>query len=145
MRQANIDDVGGILQLIEPLESEGILVRRGRERLEMEIHHFLIMEYDGRIIGCAALYPFEAEKTAELACVAIHTDYRGNGRGDRLFQFCEEQTKAKCFKSLFVLTTHTAHWFIERGFVEQDVASLPAERQKLYNLQRRSKVFVKML
>ncbi|MEQ1602925.1 MAG: amino-acid N-acetyltransferase [Methylophilaceae bacterium] len=145
IRQADIDDVGAVLQLIEPLEGEGILVRRGRERLEMEIHHFFVMEYDGRIIGCAALYPFEAEKTAELACVAIHPEYRGNGRGDRLFHYCEEQSQAQGFKSLFVLTTHTAHWFIERGFIEQDVASLPAERQKLYNLQRRSKVFTKKI
>lgn len=145
MRQAEIDDVGALLQLIEPLEAEGILVRRGRERLEMEIEQFYVMEHDGRVIGCAALYPFAEEKTAEFACLAIHPSYRGGGRGDRLFHYCEEQAKEQGFKTIFCLTTRTEHWFLERGFVEKTVSDLPTEKQKIYNLQRRSKVFVKKL
>lgn len=145
MRQAEIGDVGALLQLIEPLEAEGILVRRGRERLEMEIEQFYVMEHDGRVIGCAALYPFSEEKTAEFACLAIHPSYRGGGRGDRLFHFCEEQAKDHGFKTIFCLTTRTEHWFLERGFIEKTVSDLPTEKQKIYNLQRRSKVFVKKL
>ncbi|MFM8758606.1 MAG: amino-acid N-acetyltransferase, partial [Methylophilaceae bacterium] len=145
MRQANIDDVGSLLKLIEPLEAEGILVRRGRERLEMEINQFYVMEHDGRVIGCAALYPFASEKMVEFACLAIHPSYRGGGRGDRLFHFCEDQAKHMGFNTMFCLTTRTEHWFLERGFKQRDVESLPAEKQKLYNLQRRSKVFVKAL
>lgn len=145
MRQANIDDVGAILKLIEPLEEEGILVRRGRERLEMEINHFYVMEHDNRIIGCAALYPFAAEKTAEFACLAIDTAYRGGGRGDKLFNYCQAQAKERGCKSLFCLTTHTEHWFLERGFTEQNVESLPIEKRQLYNFQRKSKVFSKLL
>ena len=145
MRQAEIGDVGALLQLIEPLEAEGVLVRRGRERLEMEIDQFYIMEHDGRVIGCAALYPFIEEKTAEFACLAIHPSYRGGGRGDRLFHFCEEQAREQSLKSIFCLTTRTEHWFLERGFLERSVSDLPAEKQKIYNLQRRSKVFVKKL
>ena len=145
MRQAEIGDVGALLQLIEPLEAEGILVRRGRERLEMEIEQFYVMEHDGRVIGCAALYPFAQEKMAEFACLAIHPAYRGGGRGDRLFHYCEEQAKELGFKTIFCLTTRTEHWFLERGFIEKTVTDLPAEKQKIYNLQRRSKVFVKKL
>lgn len=143
MRQAEIGDVGGILQLIEPLEAEGVLVKRGRELIEMEISQFYVMEHDGRIIGCAALYPFPKEKTAEFACLAISPAYRGGGRGDRLFHYCEEQAREQGFNTIFCLTTRTEHWFLERGFVEIDVASLPMEKQQLYNLQRRSKVFRK--
>ncbi len=145
MRQANIDDVGGILKLIEPLENEGILVRRGRERIEMEIDHFYVMEHDNRTIGCAALYPFAAERMAEFACLAIDTAYRGNGRGDRLFNYCQAQAKQNGFKKLFCLTTRTEHWFLERGFIEQAIEKLPQEKQKLYNFQRKSKAFVKSL
>jgi len=145
MRQAEIDDVGALLQLIEPLEAEGILVRRGRERLEMEIEQFYVMEHDGRVIGCAALYPFAQEKMAEFACLAIHPAYRGGGRGDRLFHYCEEQAKVAGFETIFCLTTRTEHWFLERGFIEKTVTDLPTEKQKIYNLQRRSKVFVKKL
>lgn len=150
MRQANIDDVGGILKLIEPLENEGVLVRRGRERIEMEIEHFYVMEHDNRTIGCAALYPFTDDakpnnNAAEFACLAIDAAYRGYGRGDKLFNHCQNQAKELGFKQLFCLTTRTEHWFIERGFTEQKIDSLPAEKQKLYNFQRNSKVFVKTL
>ncbi len=155
MRQANIDDVGGILKLIEPLENEGILVRRGRERIEMEINHFYVMEHDSRLIGCAALYPFEQENfgqetfgqeaMAEFACLAIDQQYRGSGRGDKLFNFCQLRAKELGFKKLFCLTTRTEHWFIERGFIEQPIENLPQQKQALYNFQRKSKVFVKTL
>jgi amino-acid N-acetyltransferase len=103
------------------------------------------MEHDGRIIGCAALYPFAKERMAELACMAIHPSFRGGGRGERLLRYCEEEAHKLRIKKLFVLTTHTAHWFVERGFLEADVESLPKARQQLYNYQRRSKVFVKRL
>lgn len=145
MRQAEIGDVGGILQLIEPLEAEGILVRRGRERLEMEISHFFVMEHDGIIIGCAALYPFPDDRKAELACMAVHRSFRRGGRGDRLLKYSEEQAKERGIESLFVLTTRTEHWFLERGFVETDISALPPAKQQLYNYQRRSKVFVKKI
>ena len=145
MRQANIDDVGGILKLIEPLENEGILVRRGRERIEMEINHFYVMEHDNRAIGCAALYPFPDEKMAEFACLAIDPQYRGGGRGDKLFNFCQTQARKLGFNQLFCLTTRTEHWFLERGFIEESIDELPQEKQALYNFQRKSKVFVKPL
>lgn len=145
MRQANIDDVGGILKLIEPLENEGILVRRGRERIEMEINHFYVMEHDNRTIGCAALYPFKDEKMAEFACLAIDPQYRGGGRGDKLFNYCQAQAKKSGFTQLFCLTTRTEHWFLERGFIEKSIDFLPAEKKQMYNVQRKSKVFIKPL
>lgn len=145
MRQANIDDVGGILKLIEPLENEGILVRRGRERIEMEINHFYVMEHDNRTIGCAALYPFMPEKMAEFACLAIDPQYRGGGRGDKLFNYCQAQAKKIGYRQLFCLTTRTEHWFLERGFLEKSVEDLPAEKKQMYNFQRKSKVFIKPL
>ena len=145
MRQANIEDVGGILSLIEPLEEARVLVRRSRELLEMEIERFYILEHDGIIIGCAALYPFPEEKAGELACLAVHADYRDAGRGAALLEFVEAAARKKKLKRLFVLTTQTAHWFVERGYAEADVAELPRQKQVLYNYQRKSKVFVKRI
>ena len=145
LRDATIDDVGGILQLLQPLEAEGILVRRSRELLEREIDRFVVMEHDHRIIGCAALYPFPDEKTAELACLAIQPSYRRHGYGDALLKHISTEARAMGLRKLIVLTTRTAHWFVERGFTETDVAELPAQKKVLYNYQRRSKVFVKSL
>ncbi len=145
LRPATIDDIGGMLVLIQPLEDDGTLVRRSRERLEVEIERFIVIERDGTIIGCAALYPFAEERLGELACVAVHPAYRNGGRADALLRFIERQARALGLQRLFVLTTRTAHWFRERGFEPAEVADLPMQKQTLYNWQRRSKVFIKPL
>ena len=145
LRKARIEDVGGILQLIEPLEAGGILVRRNRELLEIEIDRFTVLEHDGVILGCAALYPFPEENACELACLAIHPDYRNFGHGNRLLKHIENKTISQGIHTLFALTTHATHWFIEHGFNEATPAELPKTKQNLYNFQRRSKVLIKHL
>lgn len=145
IRQADIKDIGAILQLIEPLENTGILVRRGRELLEMEIERFTVIEHDNIIIACAALYPFPDEKACELACVAVHPAYRKAGVGRILIDHLEEQARKQGYQHIFVLTTRTAHWFVERGFSETTPDQLPQSKKHLYNYQRRSKVFVKSI
>jgi amino-acid N-acetyltransferase len=144
-RVANIDDVGGILELIEPLEQDGILLKRSRELLETEIGQFRLLERDGRIIACAALYPFPEDGCGEVACIVSHPDYRGGRRGQRLLQALEQEARRQGLDRVFVLTTQTAHWFIEQGFVESSRDDLPGHKQSLYNLQRNSKVFFKSL
>ena len=144
-RTARIDDVGGILELIEPMEAAGALVKRSRELLEQEIRRFSVIERDGAVIACAALYPFPKEHMAELACVAVHPDYRGDGRGDTLLAHLEEISRSMEIDRLFVLSTRTAHWFRERGFQVAPVDQLPKRRRDLYNWRRGSKVFVKPL
>ena len=143
LRPATIDDVGGILDLIRPLEEEGILVRRSRELLETEINKFHVMEKDGTIIACAALYPYG--EMAELSCVATHPEYRNGGRAAQLLQQVEKKALKQKIKQLFLLTTQTAHWFIEQGFVQGKLDDLPVQRQLLYNYQRNSKIFIKSL
>lgn len=147
LREATHLDVVGILALIAPLEADGTLVRRSRERLEMEITRFSVLDLDGVIVGCAALYPFTADKgeprSAELACLAVMPEYRRCGYGDQLRTHLETRAKKMKLERLFVLTTRTGHWFIERGYSEASIDVLPAAKRELYNYQRRSKVFVK--
>jgi amino-acid N-acetyltransferase len=145
LRHASIDDIGGIMELISPLESGGVLVKRSREQLELDINNFTVIERDGMVIACAAIFTFAKEEAAELACLAVHKDYQAQGRGDDLLQHIEWQAKKKHMKKLFTLTTQTMHWFIERGFVECDADDLPIEKQALYNYQRNSKVLCKQL
>ncbi|MFZ5523246.1 MAG: amino-acid N-acetyltransferase [Pseudomonadota bacterium] len=145
LRDATIKEVGGILKLLRPLEEEGILVRRNRELLEQEIDRFVVLEHDHRIVGCAALYPFPDEAAAELAALAVEVQSRDRGYGEAILNHMISVAKSQGTKKLFVLTTRTAHWFIERGFVESDVSALPAQKKSLYNYQRKSKVFVRKL
>ncbi len=144
-RQARLDDIGAILELITPLEVEDILVRRSREKLEMEIEHFTVVERDGAILACAALYPYIKEKISELACLAVHPDYRTQGRGNALLSYIEKQSKQLGIKRLFVLSTRASHWFREHGFRLDSLDRLPVKRQALYNYQRKAKVFIKEL
>ncbi len=145
IRQARVDDVGGILELIEPLEQEGVLVRRSREHLETRVAEFTVIERDGAIIASAALSPHRESAMGELACFAIHADYRNSGRGDALLRHVERNARRRGLEALFVLTTRTAHWFQERGFRAGALTELPMARRELYNLKRNSKVFIKTL
>ena len=145
LRPARIDDVAGILALLRPLEESGALVRRSRERLETEIDRFFLMERDGMVIACAAIYCYPADGMGELACVAVHPEYRNRGRGDRLLERMQAIARARGIDRLFVLTTQTAHWFRERGFEPSRLSDLPMEKQALYNYRRNSKVFIKTL
>lgn len=142
---ATVDDIGGILALIQPLEERGILVRRPRELLELEIHHFIVMKRDNQVIGCAALYPFTDDQVAELACLAIHPEYQKSGRGDALLTYIENKAKTLGMKRLLVLTTHAIQWFQERGFQAVNVDDLPGQRRVYYNDQRNSRTLMKTL
>ncbi len=144
-RQATIEDVAGILELISPLKKADVLVRRSREHIEMEIARFTVVERDGMIIACAALNPFPESKMAELACLAVHPDYQGAARGNTLLQFVEGLAQEKAITQLFVLSTKTSHWFLERGFKKSDAKALPMKKRALYNYRRNSKVFIKGL
>ncbi|HRA92270.1 MAG TPA: amino-acid N-acetyltransferase, partial [Acinetobacter sp.] len=144
VRTANIHDVGGLMNLLRPLEQEGILVYRSREVLEREIEQFAVIERDGMILACAALYPISND-TAEIACVAVDASYRKSNRGSQILQFLESKAKQQGIQQLFVLTTRTAHWFLEHGFSPASVDDLPNARQALYNYQRNSLVFTKSL
>ncbi|EHZ8782370.1 amino-acid N-acetyltransferase [Escherichia coli] len=142
IRRATINDIGGILELIRPLEQQGILVRRSREQLEMEIDKFTIIQRDNTTIACAALYPFPEEKIGEMACVAVHPDYRSSSRGEVLLERIAAQAKQSGLSKLFVLTTRSIHWFQERGFTPVDIDLLPECKKQLYNYQRKSKVLM---
>jgi len=144
IREAKPDDIAALIALIEPMELEGILVHRPRELLEREIDRFSIMLHDGIIVGCAALYPHNEEE-AELACLAVNPDHREWGYGEQLMQRIVRRAKKAGVKRLFVLTTRTEHWFVERGFKLGTVDDLPAAKKEMYNYQRRSKVLFKTL
>lgn len=145
VRAAAQSDVGGILALIEPLEEQGILVRRSREMLENDIDRFTVIERDGMVLASAALYEYPDEAIAELACLVVHPDYRTSGRGDQLLHYLERECSAHGLEALFVLTTQTSHWFRERGFESCELTDLPETRRPHYDQGRRSKILLKRL
>ena len=145
IRSATLNDIGGILELIKPLEQQGILAKRSREKIEMEIADYIIIERDGLVIGCTALHPNQADQYGCIACLAVHPDYRGSARGDRLINYVHSKAKQLALKHLFVLSTQTMHWFIERGYLSSNINNLPEALKLNYNPQRNSKILVKTI
>lgn len=144
-RTATADDLGGVLALIEPLAEAGILVARSREQIELDIGHYVVLERDGLITACCSLMPYAEEGVGELACVAVHPDYRGQDRAERLLVEVERRARAAGLARIFVLTTKTPHWFVEHGFAPADLDALPLAKRALYNYQRNSAVLIKTL
>ena len=145
LREATVDDVGGILQLIEPFERDGTLVRRERTEIERDIANYTVISHDGVIFGCAALYAYPESRTGEMAALTVSPAVQGEGDGERILKRVEQRAKAQGLDSIFVLTTRTMHWFIKRGFAPVDPDWLPEARKRKYNWDRRSQVLVKKL
>ena len=145
LREATSDDIGGVLQLIEPFEQDGTLVKRDRTEIERDIGHYTVIEHDGVIFGCAALYPYPESRSGEMAALTVSPQVQSQGDGERMLKRIEQRARAAGMDSIFVLTTRTMHWFIKRGFVQVDPDWLPEARKRKYNWDRRSQVLVKKL
>ena len=137
LREAAADDIGGILQLIEPFEQDGTLVKRDRTEIERDIGHYTVIEHDGVIFGCAALYPYPEARTGEMAALTVLPHVQGQGDGERMLKRIEQRARAAGLESIFVLTTRTRHWFEKRGFQLVDPDSLPEARKRKHNWDRR--------
>ncbi|MBS3953744.1 MAG: amino-acid N-acetyltransferase [Methylomicrobium sp.] len=145
IRTAELDDIGGIMELIKPLEQQGLLVKRSREKLEMEISDYIIIERDGLIIGCTALHALTDSGNGVIACLAIHPDYQRASRASHLLDYIYDKAKQSDISKLYVLSTQTVHWFIERGFKPVSIELLPEPLKSSYNPQRNSKVLCKTI
>jgi amino-acid N-acetyltransferase len=145
LREATSDDVGGILTLIEPFEKDGTLVKRSRTEIERDIGNYTILEHDGVIFACAALYPYPEAKTAEMAALTVSPEVQGQGDGEKVLKRIEQRARSMGLDSIFVLTTRTMHWFLKRGFKNVDPDWLPEARKRKYNWDRKSQVLVKKL
>jgi len=145
LREATVDDVGGILQLIEPFEKDGSLVKRSRTEIERDVGLYSVIEHDGVIFACAALYPYPEARTGEMAALTVSPQVQGEGDGERVLKRIEQRAKAAGLASIFVLTTRATHWFLKRGFELIDAERLPEARKRKYNWDRKSQVLMKKL
>lgn len=145
-RVAELSDVNGVMDIIEPLQSEGILRYRSRTALERCIGEFVVFERDGMIIACMSLSVLPDDPTwAELGCVAVHKDYRKLGKGNVMLKYTELMAYDMGVRNLIILSTQSFDWFMERGFTEVPVDDLPASKRLNYDETRKSKIFHKPL
>lgn len=144
-RTAKVTDLSGIKQIIQPLVESGALVRRTDEELLKALDSFYVVEREGQIIACAALFPFFKEKCGEVAAIGVSPECRGQGQGDKLLDYIEKKAASLGLDMLFLLTTRTADWFKSRGFRECSIEMIPEERRQRINLSRNSKYYMKKL
>jgi amino-acid N-acetyltransferase len=141
VRMAKTSDIVSIMRLIQPLLDQDVLVSRNQEQIESNVHTFSVVERDGAIIACAALQPYE-NNMAEIACVAVDPQYRSLGKGNALIGFLLRKARSMGVNKVFVLTTRTSHYFMERGFEEASVEELPHSKRTKIDLKRGSKVYI---
>lgn len=144
IRRAEVTDVEGIHELISPLIQMGTLIDRPKATLEKDIDSYFVYTRDNHIVACGQLKPFE-NGFAEIGCLVVNKDYRSRGRGDAMLGFLERLCLLNGCTNIFVLSTQTMEWFMERGFEETEVDQLPPSRQKTYNYSRRSKIYMKKI
>ncbi|KAH6824440.1 N-acetyl-l-glutamate synthase 1 [Perilla frutescens var. hirtella] len=145
MRMATVADLDGIKQLLLPLEEAGTLIKRNEEELLKALESIIVVEREGQIIACGALYPFFDEKRGEVAAIAVSPECRGQGLGDKLLDYIEKKASSLGLQMLFLLTTRTADWFVRRGFCECSIECIPEERRRRINVSRKSKYYIKKL
>ncbi|POM71998.1 LOW QUALITY PROTEIN: Amino-acid N-acetyltransferase [Phytophthora palmivora] len=141
IRMANTNDIVSIMRLIQPLLNDDVLVSRDEEHIESNVDTFTVVERDGAIIACCTLQPYE-NNFAEMGCVAVDPTYRNLGKGNAMLGYIMRKAAGMGVTKLFVMTTRTAHWFLERGFVEATVNDLPPSKVAKVDLKRKSKVYI---
>lgn len=144
IRQMEAADVPGVLDIMGPLVAEGILIERTREDLEKHRSDYWVYAMDGVVHGCAALHSRGAD-CAEIAGVAVDPRYAQLGIGAKLISLLSEKALEAGVRRVFVLTTRTADWFLAQGFREASVHDLPPEKSAAYNMERNSRILVKLL
>lgn len=145
MVAAQSHDLAGILELIRPLEQEGILAERSNEQVAKDLDHFTVITKDSRVIACAAMYPNQADAIGEIACVATHPDYRDSGHGERLVEKLTERARELHLEQVYVRTTQTGHWFRELGFKPVDQNALPHAEQAKSSRDRNSNTLLRAI
>jgi amino-acid N-acetyltransferase len=136
-------DLAGILELIRPLQQEGILADRPNEQIAKDLECFTVITKDSRVIACAALHPNMTDAIGEIACVATHPDYRESGHGERLIEKLVENARELDLKQVYVRTTQTGHWFRELGFKPIDGDALPPAEQAKSSRDRNSNTLIR--
>lgn len=144
IRAMTMNDISDVLRMMRPLVDRGILLPRTESQLEGILQDFIVFEVDDSVHACAALHEFP-EKVGEIAGIAVDEHFLHLGVGPKLVDYLCERARRRGLSSVFVLTTQTADWFQKLGFIEADPAALPEKKRLSYNLQRKSRIFVKSL
>jgi len=139
IRPLETQDIPDVLRIMEPLMAQGILARRNTESIQEKKDDYWVFGIDGQARASGALHYWGTQ--GEIAAIAVDKAYADMGLGSRIVRFLVKKAKKDGLSKVFALTTQTHDWFETLGFKENSIESLPEERKKIYDPERKSKVY----
>ncbi len=140
IRKMTHSDIPEVLRIMHPAVEDKILIPRTASDLEEKIKDYIVYEVDGTVHGCGALHKYGQQ--GEIAAIVVDEMYINAGIGKKIVSYLMEKALAMKLKQVFLLTTQTSDWFSQLGFEQGKITDLPKEKQKTYNYDRNSLVFL---
>lgn len=139
------EDISELLGMIGRSVRRTHLVPRTYEQVADSLHNYAVMEVDGHVVGCVALY--EYGDVGEVACLYVKQSHEGTGYGADLVTFIEKEAASRGVKKVFALTNRAERFFTEElSYVPMAIEELPIVRlEQLQASGRASRAFVKIL
>ena len=132
-----------IIELMQPFVDEGRLLERSYESINKEIENFICIESDGEIIACAALKLYEKENMGEIYGLVVNKYFHNTDASSDLMGLLIQKAFSHNLSSIFALSKFGGRFFFRHDFIQSDISSLPLIRQKSYDYQRSSTIFIR--
>ena len=130
---------------MQPFVDDGKLLSRSYEQLSVAIDEFVFIEDAGQIIACAGLRVYKSEKMGEIYALTVNKSFHNTGTSLELMNKLIQKASDLGLDSIFALSKYGGRFFFRHDFAEVDVSSLPLLRQKSYDYQRNSIIYLRVL
>ena len=128
---------------MQPFVDEGRLLERSYESINKEIENFIFIENNGQIIACAALKTYEKENIGEIYGLVVNKDYHNTDTSSNLMDLLIQKALDLNLSAIFALSKFGGRFFFRHDFIESELSSLPLIRQKSYDYQRNSTIYLR--
>jgi len=128
---------------MQPFVDEGRLLERSYESINEEIEDFIFIENNGQIIACAGLKVYENENMGEIYGLVVNKGFHNTDTSSNLMELLIQKALDLNLSSIFALSKFGGRFFFRHDFIESELSSLPLIRQKSYDYQRNSIIYLR--
>ena len=134
-----------LINLMQPYVDDGKLLKRSYEELNGCFKDFVFVTDGDQIVACAALRLYKVDRKGEIYALAVNKEYHNTGVSSQLMDKLMKRASDFDLIGIFALSKYGGRFFLRHGFVEGVISDLPLTRQKSYDHQRKSTIFLKKL
>src|SRR5260370_27109897 len=109
-RKAILSDARHIHELISAYSGDGTLLPRTLAEICENVRDFVVLENEGRIIGCGALHLYGTH-LAEIRSITVGPRAQGHGGGSRLMKAVMAEAKRQRGDCIFLFTRAPQFFF----------------------------------